>query len=402
VGQEILYCNKCGKKLIGDDFTRGRAHTFNNRQYCTACLPQSVSSAAQAAQPAPRPAAAPARVKAAKPATARATAPAKSSAPVLIGVAIAAAAAVAVAVVLSTRPSEPPPEPPVAKAPAPLAAPAKPEPPKPEPPKPAVPVLSKEKIAEDMKQLEAKIDPTIKKEQFSAVIDLLEETRKRYAAPEWDQEVSKRIKAVEDLRKSVYLPLKAQAVNAQLRGGLAEAQQSRARLALWGSKELLDDFDKALAAVIPHEPLPAGAQVLVQFPQGNLSKYRYKGVQKDGALVGVPEYNGTVVGFESGLEIAKVPTEGQAWVVYSTDSGKPVTMVFRAGTVNQVTSPFNYFEQQPVAGRPQVLKFPIGKMKNWDNELIRPGLIINNIYFRQDDPKATLTVHEVVIFKTKD
>ena len=40
MGQEILYCNKCGKRLVGDDFTRGRAHTYNNRQYCTKCLPQ--------------------------------------------------------------------------------------------------------------------------------------------------------------------------------------------------------------------------------------------------------------------------------------------------------------------------------------------------------------------------
>lgn len=39
MGKEILYCHRCGKKLISDDFTRGRAHTLVDRSYCNGCVP---------------------------------------------------------------------------------------------------------------------------------------------------------------------------------------------------------------------------------------------------------------------------------------------------------------------------------------------------------------------------
>lgn len=52
MGREILYCTKCGKALTADDFTRGRAHTYDHRQFRTACVPPRPA----AAVPTPRPA----------------------------------------------------------------------------------------------------------------------------------------------------------------------------------------------------------------------------------------------------------------------------------------------------------------------------------------------------------
>src|SRR5438132_132803 len=115
MGQEILYCNQCGKRLVGDDFTRGRAHTFNHRQYCSDCLPQNINSTAQAVQSDPRPpqAATQGRPKAMRSATSRAmpaAAPRRSNAMLLVSVGVASAVVALIFVVASTR-SDPLPEP---------------------------------------------------------------------------------------------------------------------------------------------------------------------------------------------------------------------------------------------------------------------------------------------------
>jgi hypothetical protein len=407
VGQEILYCNKCGKKLLGDDFTRGRAHTFNNRQFCATCVPQSISSGAQAALKEPPRAVPPpstqGRLKAAKPATARSlpapAAPATSSTTLLlVGLAVIAVAVGILYVVRTSGTSDPAPEPVVVKPPpAPVPA-AKPDPPKPAPP----PAIPKEKIAKDLQELEAKIQPTIKNEQFSAVTDFLEEARKRFEAPEWTQGVAKLIKDTQDRSASLYGPLKDQSCNAQLRGGLDEVKQARARLVGWGRKDLLDDFDKAIAAIVPREPLPPGATVLAVYPNGDLSRHRLFGEQQNGALLAVTAFDGKTVGMESGKEIFKVPTEGEVRVTFSTNSSKPILIVFRAIGPDGKNHPYKAYHPGFEVGRPQVFKVSISKLKDWNESPIALGSVVDNLYFRQEDSSAVLTVHEWVVFKTKD
>jgi hypothetical protein len=402
VGQEILYCNKCGKKLLGEDFTRGRAHTFNNRQFCSACVPQSISSGAQAALKEPRPVERPpaARPKPLKPVTARATpaaAPPSANRILLVGLAVIAVTVGILYVVRSSGSSDPAPEPVTAKPP-PAPAPA----PRPQPPKPAPPSVSKEKIAKDLQDLEAKIQPTLQNEQFSAAIGLLEEAQKRVDVPEWTQGVAKLIQDAQGRAAALYGPIKAQSSSAQFQGASADVRKARDRLVGWGRKDLLDDFDKAIAAIVPHEPLPAGATVLAVFPNGDLSRYRYAGEMKDGALIGVRRDDTVTVGMESGAEIFKVPHEGQVRVTFTTSSPKRVNAVFRAVTSAGKNFPFNFFLENPVVGRPQVFRCSISEMKSWDNDLIQAGSIVDNLYFLQYDRDAVLTVHEIVIFKTKD
>lgn len=129
---EILYCNKCGRKLVADDFTRGRAHTFNHRQYCTACLPQEHSGARTGTGRHTK-----------KPVTARATAaapaPPKVPAALMIGVGLGVAAIGVVAVILIARPTETPP------------------PVRPIPPPVAQPGPTREKIAEELRELDGKV-----------------------------------------------------------------------------------------------------------------------------------------------------------------------------------------------------------------------------------------------------
>jgi len=404
LGQEILYCNKCGKRLVGDDFTRGRAHTFNHKQYCTKCLPQDISTGMHKAIKAEkkqteRRTATGRRTAAARPGTTRANLPAapkKSPALLLSGIAIGAALLIVVFIVVSSSNAVP-------AAPEPVSgnkgvAPAG----KSEAPRPAPAPVSKEKIAQELKDLDAKIQPTLKVEQFGAVTDLLEEARKRIASPDWDQAIQKRIQEVRDAATALYGTLKEQASTAQLRGAIAEAQQQRTRLAGWGRKDLLDDLDKTLAAVIPHEPLPPGATVLARFPDGDKSKYYYRGDLKNGAIVGLLMNGSKTVGMESGREIFKVPSEGEVRVVYSTNSTKPIDVHIRAFSPEGKNIAYRIGVDAPVAGRPQVLKFPISQLKSWVGVPISVGSVVDNAYFMQSDPQALMTVYEFVIFKTKD
>ncbi len=408
MGQEILYCNTCGKKLIGDDFTRGRAHTFNNRQYCTACVPQGIGSGARALpQEPPRPVERPpqtatqGRLKAVKPPTTRATPPAPASGSsttlLFVGLAVIAAAVVIIYIVRSNGTSDPAPDPVVAKPP-PAVAPAA----KVDAAKPAPRAVPKEKIAKDLQELEAKIQPTLKNEQFSAVIDLLEEARKRFDAPEWTQGVAKLIKETQEKTTALYGPLKEQCSAAQLRGGQAEVQQARGRLVGWGRKDLLEDFDKAIAAIVPREPLPPGATVLALLPNGDMSRYRYQGALKNGVMMGTPAFDGISVGMESGKEIFKVPSEGEIRVTFSTNSTKAVSVILRAYGPDGKNHPYHFYSPGFETGRPQVLKVSLAQLKDWNNNLITPSAVVDNMYFRQDDPSAVLTVYEWVVFKTKD
>jgi hypothetical protein len=130
MGREIVYCSGCGKSLLESDFDKGKAHTLENRPYCTTCkpleaAPPSARSSAKlsAYTPGPRPAAAPA--------------PKKSPIvlPAVIGVAFALAV---ILVVIGTSRNKPPgpsptPEPPIVERP-----PAPPPEPPPAPPPPRI------------------------------------------------------------------------------------------------------------------------------------------------------------------------------------------------------------------------------------------------------------------------
>ena len=47
MGNPIVYCGGCGRSLREDDFTKGKAHTVDNRPYCTGCKPMPESRRGQ-------------------------------------------------------------------------------------------------------------------------------------------------------------------------------------------------------------------------------------------------------------------------------------------------------------------------------------------------------------------
>ena len=158
MGQEILYCHSCGTKLLSDDFTRGRAHTFNNRQFCKTCVPTGMSPAMI---PPPKPSPRPSTQRIQKehrtpvrPITRVSAPPARRSSALLffgLGIVVALGAAVGVLYALGAFNG-------VAPAPETPAPAPKPPEPRPDPTKAA---RQKEQFAAELKDLESKAKPSL-------------------------------------------------------------------------------------------------------------------------------------------------------------------------------------------------------------------------------------------------
>lgn len=415
MGREILYCTKCGKALTADDFTRGRAHTYDNRQFCTTCVPPR-----PAATPTPRPAKrAPSsvRIQAAAPA-----APKRSPLPWVIAGAAVFAAVLGV-VLLRPAPAPEPEDPSVkilaeAREYARLNATSPEDVARrweqavaatgghPEAKRELDRALAARKDTEtrELKELEDKIRERLQAEQFGAVLDVLEEARKRHDSADWAKGVASRVQEVRATTDRLYPALKARAVAAWTKGGAAEVSSLRAKLALWGRKDLSADLETELAAIIPREPVPDGATVLLRYPDDGPRWYNPVGQVKNGALA-APLYGKNKESMMSGWEVLRppfqIPERGEFWLTYSTKSAKPITLRFRV-VRGEKTAPYNWTIEKPEAGRPARVKVPLREFMNYDNKYIEVGDKINSIYIQQDDPKAELTFFEAVIFKLKD
>jgi hypothetical protein len=415
VGREILYCTKCGKALTADDFTRGRAHTYDNRQFCAACVPPRSAVSPPTPRPAKR---APSSVRM----QATPSAPKRSPLPwVITGAAVFAA----VLGVILLRPAPPPP-----------------------PEDPSVKILAEAreyarlnaKSAEDvarrweqavaatgghpdakweldravaarkdaemreLKELDEKIRERVQAERFGAVLDVLEEARKRHDAPEWTKAVAARVQEVRATTDRLYPALKAQAVAAWAKGGAADVGSLRAKLALWGRPDLAADLEAELAKVVPREPVPAGATVLLRYPDDGPRWYNPVGQVRNGALA-APFYGKQNESLMGGWEVLRppfqIPARGEFWLTYTTKSEKPITLRFRVIRGDR-TAPYNWMIEKPETGRPARVKAPLREFMNYDNKYIDVGDKINSIYIQQDDPKAELAFYEAVIFKTQD
>ncbi len=447
MGKEILYCNKCGKQLLGDDFTRGRAHTFENRQFCTGCLP-----ATHTPKPVPVPASSPRIAKRQASSTRLPVQGDGPPGPSRSAVSISLAVGVGVLLLLlvlflnpSRPPAPPPPPPPVPVAARPAVDPKKAAE---DPARRAVEqarqfssgntqaldervrlweqavaaaartsyaddalkgleqaiAQRKEGFAQEINALEPKLAERLRAEQFGAASDLLEEARKRHeTSPEWTAAVSRKIREVQEAAEKRYPDLKSKALGAQAAGENARVAEAKARLNAWGRRDLLADLETELGKVLPRAEVPPGATVLFRFPhQGTRQPYRTYGTLQDGGLRSPPyQAHAVMGGFESLREPIAIPTEGEIWLTYSTTSAKPVQLRFRVIRGDK-TAPYNWFINNPEVGRPVRVKIPMTGFKDYGNKPVAVGDRFGTIYFQQDDPKAELVVYDTVIFRTKE
>jgi hypothetical protein len=446
VGKEILYCNKCGKQLLGDDFTRGRAHTFENRQFCTQCLP-----ASHTPKPMPVPSSTsriPKRQASSMPLPVQGVEPSGASISALLislGVGVGVLILLLVLFLNPSRPTEPLPPPPLAVAPRPPADVKKPVD---DPARKTVEqarqfssgnphavdervrlweqavaataktpyadealkgleqsiAQRKEEFAQEIQALEPKLAERMKAEQFGVASDLLEEAKKRHeTSPGWTAAVSRKIRDVQEAAEKLYPDLKGKALAAQAAGDNARVTQAKARVSGWGRRDLLADLETELGKVVPRETIPPGATLLFRFPhEGPKQPYRIYGPVRDGGLVSPPYQSHAVLGgFEAIREPIAIPSEGEIWVTYSTTSSKPLMIRFRMIRGDK-TFPYNWYLNNPEVGRPVRVKVPMTQFKDYGGKPIVVGECFGTIYFQQDDPKAQLVVYDTVIFRTKE
>ena len=138
MGKEIVYCGGCGKSLREDEFTKGKAHTVDNRPFCTECKP------IQDARPAPSQIQSSSKLSALSKVSSTRALPAvtpstrrrkevdlSSKAPLLIGATLVAVALIILAIFMASpggRSPDPEPPAPPPRAAGPASAPLPPPP----------------------------------------------------------------------------------------------------------------------------------------------------------------------------------------------------------------------------------------------------------------------------------
>ena len=291
MGQEILYCFKCLTRLTGADFDRGGATRLGNRASCTDCLPQLLASLTadekrQFAQQLSRPKDTRRRdphrqssthLQPHKPSlsgTSLPTARSRSSAaPLLWAVGGALVAAVAV---YGLWPKTPPPPPPQKTALAPTPKPA--EDPRLKAAKEAVERArasgdlaawaaalrlsqgtayageareAHERLlaAKEAAELDAQTRALVDKADYGGAQAHLTAVRKRHDRPEWHALVDQALGAVRARAEAALPALREKAAAARRRGADAEVDALREQVARWGMPALLEDLDRAVAAV---------------------------------------------------------------------------------------------------------------------------------------------------------
>lgn len=298
MGQEIVYCFKCLKRLTGADFDRGGATRLGNRASCTGCLPDLLASLTadekrQFAQQLSRPKDTARRELAARPSSS-AHSPVRSSSlrlpiperprsgvPVVVWAVVGAAAAGIVVLLLwpSTPAARPTPK---AAPPAIVRTPPPPPPaaedPRLKPAKEAVEraraagtveawaaalrlsqgtpyegeartAVEKLQAAREADELDAQTRALIREGDFGGAQSHLAAVRKRHDRPDWHALVDQALATVRAQAQAALPALREKAVEARRRNAEAEVSALRERVARWDIPPLLEELDRAVAAV---------------------------------------------------------------------------------------------------------------------------------------------------------
>lgn len=245
MGQEVLYCFKCRKRVVSADFAGGQAYQVGNNASCSACaaeflqtLPpkdreallarmfkatqerQKSTGTSHAAIPERRPPSTQAQIIAS-----RAPAPPPTNPAIPIGLAVAAVVVLIIAALAFQHKPEPPPPPPAKIV-------------RPDPPKPVVEPVGprKDAIDRDRADVDGQVRALTAKEQFQAAVDVAQSAKKRHDLPEWATLMDQRIREIRTSAEALYRPAKEQAKTAN------EIRALRERVQKWGMQEFIADL----------------------------------------------------------------------------------------------------------------------------------------------------------------
>ena len=111
-------------------------------------------------------------------------------------------------------------------------------------------------IVSGLAAVDSRLKAACEREAFRSALMDLEDSRKRYASPEWTSAIDQKAREVRDLAARLFAPLREKAVEARRRGAEEEITRTEERLARWGLEDLDLDLARALSEVknVPAAP----------------------------------------------------------------------------------------------------------------------------------------------------
>src|SRR6185295_11610936 len=93
-------------------------------------------------------------------------------------------------------------------------------------------------IVSGLAAVDSRLKAVCEREAFRSALRDLDESRKRYASPEWTSAIDQKAREVRDLAARLFAPLREKAVEARRRGAEEEITRIEERLARWGLEDL--------------------------------------------------------------------------------------------------------------------------------------------------------------------
>jgi hypothetical protein len=106
-------------------------------------------------------------------------------------------------------------------------------------------------IGSDIAQIEKEIRTLADTKAYQKALDRLEAARKRHEAPEWGSTVDRMTKEIWDAASGNFVRIKSKAVDCAQLGKPDEVKTWREEVATWGVQKYLDELDKAVAEAAP-------------------------------------------------------------------------------------------------------------------------------------------------------
>jgi hypothetical protein len=356
MGQDVL-CKGCGKRLAIEDFTMGAAQTLGNRSYCRPCMP--ASEVKTILSPTPPPAVPP---------------PSKRPQPLVLGAAAVAVLAVVAAVVVF-------------------------RPPKPASSSTTTSAPPRQTIESELQALKARVEQQVGGEHFGAAISMLREARKNHDAPEWTGPIDQRQRELQLTADGLHAQLVDQAVEARRRGGLAEAEKIRQRIAQWELPIYSSSLEQALSAVRLPDPVPGfGFRLIPGLGDAGRVHRRY-GTSVDKGVEAVPFGTGRAVGFEG--DLFQTPSDGDVQATIVTPSAQSFQVRLAVVGERGRLLTYDYAIRNAAAGTPVQVRAPFNRFTDGGRTLAA-GSIVKQLYILGQDSKVAFRVTELSVVKRRD
>jgi hypothetical protein len=356
MGQDVL-CQGCGKRLAIEDFTMGAAQTIGNRSYCRPCMP--ASEVKTILSPTPPPAV---------------PQPPKRSPALMLGAAGVAVLAVLAAVVVFRPPK------PASTSTTPSAAP-------------------RQSLETELEALKIRAGQPLIEERFGAAISMLREARKNHDEPEWTRPIDQRLRELQLTADGLYAQLVDQAVEARKRGGLAEVEKIRQRIAQWELPIYSTSLEQALSAIRIPDPVPGyGLRLIPGLGDAGRVHRRY-GTSAEKGVEAVPFGTGRAVGFEG--DLFQTPSDGdiQATIVTPTAQSFQIRLAVVGERGRTVT--YEYAIRNVAAGTPVQVRAPFNRFTDGGRTL-PGGSIVKQLHLLGQDSKVAFRVTELAVVKRRD